>query len=771
MALAVETVAVKYLDITTEMRIPVAMTVFEPTDIQVIYGKQALRALIYRDYEVDIQPDFSFVLVPLPYLVDSINALILQDPTETNYIIVRRILDYETESTPAAVSYTPFTSKEFERTAMRLQQVNDELQRSVKLSETYAPPYPALTVQAVKEGKPLVWGPNGTILNGEIDFEVYVLEAETARDEAVNAQAITEAARDETITARATAENARNEAVNAQVVTEAVRDVVLNVETNIESEIIAAQAVLQAAKDDVESAQIAAEAAKNEAVGARTAAQTAQGEAENARDEAQTAQGEAQTAQGEAAAAQVAAEVARDETVQVKSDLETQLDQKADKANLISDAYATLNGTKYGSLNGVVNTISIASTNTTNTGAHNQAVGALAGRHLTTGRDNILYGRNAGRDLTEGNYNIFLGAMSGKGSLEGEFNVMIGRNAGEKIQTGSSNVIIGKNASVNIESGEAFVDASHCVYLGAEIKPLVSGIQNEVVIGSNAKGHGSRSVTIGNADKNDKTILTGRVGIGTSDPSEKLHIEGNVKASGELRADGDVYAQGHSILSKVTDFVARLGNNSGDDQFWLGSRQFIPYDPLKIYRIAITARRVAGNGRAWAGFNGANADGTVYFNRNGSNTKDAQHYGALKNTLLNADFATYTAYYSGLGTYEQNAGTLLNPHKMHVNVESIEPMILVNYKNKSGTTELALYTISEVDQNGQLIKEVLKIDLSKIESWNIFIKPRKGIEGVLVRQIDGTIISNNLRLFNIPTSSSGLATGSVWNDRGTLKIA
>ena len=84
--------------------------------------------------------------------------------------------------------------------------------------------------------------------------------------------------------------------------------------------------------------------------------------------------------------------------------------------------------------------------------------------------------------------------------------------------------------------------------------------------------------------------------------------------------------------SKVTDFIARFGDGSGNDQYWIGFQQFIPYDPSKTYRLTVVARKIAGTGTAWAGFNGANSDGTVYFNRFGANTKDSQHYGALIST-------------------------------------------------------------------------------------------------------------------------------------------
>lgn len=200
MALAVETVALKYLDISAGTDISVAIPTFEATDVEVVYGNAAVPAALNTDFQVTLAADFStFTLTPLQALVDKIDALAAADATESNFITVRRTLDYETEATADGVRYTPFTAKEFDRTAMRFQQLAEKLDRTLRLSDKFVSPFPALTIAAYEEGRALVWGPNGELLNaavGEADIASDVAAAEAAQVAAVNAKTAAETARD-----------------------------------------------------------------------------------------------------------------------------------------------------------------------------------------------------------------------------------------------------------------------------------------------------------------------------------------------------------------------------------------------------------------------------------------------------------------------------------------------------------------------------------------------------------------------------------------------
>jgi hypothetical protein len=71
--------------------------------------------------------------------------------------------------------------------------------------------------------------------------------------------------------------------------------------------------------------------------------------------------------------------------------------------------------------------------------------------------------------------------------------------------------------------------STNSLYLGANTKASFSGADNEIVIGYNAVGAGSNSVVLGN-DSITKTILKGNVGIGTTAPTDRLHIVGTAPA-------------------------------------------------------------------------------------------------------------------------------------------------------------------------------------------------------------------------------------------------
>jgi LysM repeat protein len=65
------------------------------------------------------------------------------------------------------------------------------------------------------------------------------------------------------------------------------------------------------------------------------------------------------------------------------------------------------------------------------------------------------------------------------------------------------------------------------IYLGNETRASADGETDEVVIGSNAIGNGSHSITLGHTSIT-KTILRGNVGIGTTAPDSALTVAGGI---------------------------------------------------------------------------------------------------------------------------------------------------------------------------------------------------------------------------------------------------
>lgn len=135
MVVAVETVAVTALNVQAGVEVPVAIPVFTEFDVEVTYGMDGLPTTYNVDYTVQLldATNFStFKVTPRQVLIDKINAIIAAKPTEINAIYIRRRLDYKTSATADGVKNTKYTSREFDRTAARFQQIDEQLKRSVK---------------------------------------------------------------------------------------------------------------------------------------------------------------------------------------------------------------------------------------------------------------------------------------------------------------------------------------------------------------------------------------------------------------------------------------------------------------------------------------------------------------------------------------------------------------------------------------------------------------------------------------------------------------
>ena len=191
MAVAVNKVAQQFLNVQAGVAIPVAMQAFEASDIRVIYGITSQIAVQNVDYTISLANDFNtFTIVPTASLIAKIDALIIADPSEQNYITVRRELDLLTESTAALSRYTPFTSREHDRSAMRDQQLNDRLNRSLQLGDRFVGGSPLLTLAELEPDRVLMVDPTGTqLIAGPNANEIENAQAYAERAEAAAAAA------------------------------------------------------------------------------------------------------------------------------------------------------------------------------------------------------------------------------------------------------------------------------------------------------------------------------------------------------------------------------------------------------------------------------------------------------------------------------------------------------------------------------------------------------------------------------------------------------
>ena len=164
MAVAIDKVAERFLNIQAGVAIPVAMPVYEARDIRVIYGILSHDAVQNVDYTITLANDFNtFSIVPTASLIAKIDALIALDPSEVNAITVRRELELTTTSTSALARYTPFTSREHDRSAMRDQQLSERLMRAVILGDRFVGgETPPLVLAELNPNTTLIVDPTGT---------------------------------------------------------------------------------------------------------------------------------------------------------------------------------------------------------------------------------------------------------------------------------------------------------------------------------------------------------------------------------------------------------------------------------------------------------------------------------------------------------------------------------------------------------------------------------------------------------------------------------
>ncbi|MEN9349724.1 MAG: hypothetical protein RL372_702 [Bacteroidota bacterium] len=135
----------------------------------------------------------------------------------------------------------------------------------------------------------------------------------------------------------------------------------------------------------------------------------------------------------------------------------------------------------------------------TTTGGSNTAVGRGAMLSNTSGDVNTAVGESALISNTNGRYNTSIGVQSQELNTTGQSNTAIGVAAIDRNTGGNNNAVLGAFAGRYIADGATYNTAiDNSVLIGASAKPLANNANNEIVIGYNAVGNGSNTVTLGN---------------------------------------------------------------------------------------------------------------------------------------------------------------------------------------------------------------------------------------------------------------------------------
>ena len=235
------------------------------------------------------------------------------------------------------------------------------------------------------------------------------------------------------------------------------------------------------------------------------------------------------------------------------------------------------------------------------TGITNNAFGVHAGNNVTTGNANVFMGNDAGRNVSDGSFMIAIGYnslynnISGSGTIAigqtagftdkaPDGNIYIGSAAGYYQNTGTRNTIIGTESAYGVSSYRGWYasllgwrsgyklaqDNEGNVGIGYQsLYNITTGTYN-TFLGSNTGNNASqkvdalRSIAIGQSSyttKDDQavfgapsileTLLRGKVGIGTTDPSYNLDVSGNIHLTKELYSDGSVSTKAGYNIDQV----------------------------------------------------------------------------------------------------------------------------------------------------------------------------------------------------------------------------
>ncbi|MFN6963199.1 MAG: tail fiber domain-containing protein [Pyrinomonadaceae bacterium] len=197
--------------------------------------------------------------------------------------------------------------------------------------------------------------------------------------------------------------------------------------------------------------------------------------------------------------------------------------------------------------------IGAGAANTTGTG--NAAFGSDAGTANTTGSNNAFFGEGAGAANTTGFSNSFFGRAAGSATTIGDSNSFFGNGAGAANVAGTQNTFVGRNAGNSNGGGSGNSVFGHNANVGS------ANLTNATAIGSSALVTQNNSLVLGSITGVNGATASTSVGIGTTAPSERLHVVGNGLFSGNLSVGGTI--TGSLSVSNLTGVLGAANGGTG----------------------------------------------------------------------------------------------------------------------------------------------------------------------------------------------------------------
>jgi hypothetical protein len=192
----------------------------------------------------------------------------------------------------------------------------------------------------------------------------------------------------------------------------------------------------------------------------------------------------------------------------------------------------------------------------------NTSVGFATGP--TDGSGNTFVGAFAGNSHSGESSNTFIGTFAGSQTGQNDLtqnanrNTFVGSSAGSANATGNNNSFFGAGADFPSLS---FSNASGISLFGSNTKASLSVLRNATAIGYNAQVDHNDSLVLGSINGVNGATADTNVGIGTTAPQDKLHVNGNVRVT-----NGGIYVTNPNTLIITSPNGACWGitvNNSG----------------------------------------------------------------------------------------------------------------------------------------------------------------------------------------------------------------
>jgi len=161
-------------------------------------------------------------------------------------------------------------------------------------------------------------------------------------------------------------------------------------------------------------------------------------------------------------------------------------------------------------------------------GHYNTAIGTWTLQTNTTGTHNTAIGPHALENNTDGASNTAIAAYSLWDNTTGYFNTATGRWSLEHNTTGAYNTATGVDALNHNITG------NYNVGIGYHANVASANLVNAVAIGSRAQVSQDNSMVLGSIRGVNFATADTKVGIGITNPSERLHVVGNARVDGEV---------------------------------------------------------------------------------------------------------------------------------------------------------------------------------------------------------------------------------------------